>query len=133
MAIGTTFGAQGVMQMVSGWGLSYRSALASLVALLLVLAAGTARADTPVKPDEGKFVILLQEAEIGTDTFTIKANGEAECRATVNLAGQKLELHNISTVSNGHAVSIFSEAPGHGKFQLTIQGEAGKLTVDDKP
>src|SRR3954470_17544062 len=102
---------------------SMRALLACFAAILVVSSAVLAHADTPVKPDEGKFVILLQEAEIGTDTFTIKANGEAECRASVNLAGQKLESHNISTVTNGRAVSIFSEAPGHGKFLLTIQGE----------
>lgn len=107
-------------------------AVTAAIALLLP-GASAVRADTPLKPDEGKFIINLQEAEIGSDTFTIKAKGEAEGRVTLNLGGQKIDTHNISTVSDGRLVAVSTEAVGHGKLQLNINGLVGKLLVDDKP
>ena len=49
---------------------------ASIDGIAAILIAGpAAHADTPVKPEEGKFIMLIQEEEIGTATFTIKADG----------------------------------------------------------
>ena len=53
----------------------------------LLPGASAARADTPLKPDEGKFILNLQEAEIGSDTFTIKAEG----RVALSLGDRKIE------------------------------------------
>jgi uncharacterized protein len=107
--------------------------IACLALVMFAAVAIPARADSPVKPDEGKFIITLQEAELGSDSFTIKANGEAESRTSVTLGSQKVETHNITTVVNGRTTSIFTEAPGHGEFRLAISGDTGKLTVDEAP
>jgi putative CocE/NonD family hydrolase len=91
------------------------------------------RADTPVKPDEGKFIITVQEAEIGVDAFSITTNGVVDGRSSVNLGGHKLEAHNVTTIVNGRTQSIFTEAVGHGKFRMDVKDQTGKITVEDKP
>lgn len=104
-----------------------------VAALGLSLGSAIARADTPVAPDEGKFVLLLQESDLGNETFKTSANGETEFNNVITLGGQKIEGHSIEKFVNGKLVSIFTEAKGHGKFSMALNGAKGKLTIDDKP
>jgi putative CocE/NonD family hydrolase len=92
-----------------------------------------ARADRAIPPDSGKFIVILQEAELGGETFTIDANGNFDSKVELTLVGNKIKLHNLTRMKDGRIVSLASEAEGHGKFQMTASGPTGKLTVNDKP
>ena len=91
------------------------------------------RADTQVKPDQGRFALVIQEAEIGSDTFTIKANGDCQSTVSVTLGGESVKMHNLLKSSAGHLTSILTDAGKQGKLQMTINGVIGKMTVGDKP
>src|SRR5579862_5222458 len=101
--------------------------------VLIALSASAAHADRPILPDKGKFIVILQEAELGADTFTIDASGNIDGKVDLTLAGQKIKLHNLTRIKDGRIVSTISEAEGAGKFQMTVAGQTGKLTVNDKP
>ncbi len=106
---------------------------AATLSLLTLLSPSSAHADTPMKPDQGKFLLILQEAEIGTDTFTISASGVADSVIVVNLGGRKTDLHNVTMFGKDGILSIATDASGRGKFKMEIAGGMGKATVDDKP
>jgi len=123
--------ARGDNWMISGLARGAGPACAIFAAI--GFSAPPARADGSVKPDQGKFIVTIQDADAGTDSFTIKADGSAESMASIDLGGRKLVLHNATSISSGTVSSIESDAPGAGKFQLTIKAGTGKLTIEDKP
>src|SRR5580658_7439476 len=104
-----------------------------LLGCLIAMDAAEASADMAVKPDSGKFVLTVQDAEIGTDLFTIKADGECEGIMSINLGGNKTVLRTVLKMPGGRLASVMSDAGKGGKFFMTIAGGVGKIAVDDKP
>ena len=97
-----------------------------LVAALLALTL-TAQADAP-KPDSGKFLITIQENDIGTTTFTGDADGGSTYDEKLEIAGTKISGHTVIKAKKGTPTEADAEyAPG-GKLHLTLAGEKSLLT-----
>ena len=103
-----------------------------ILATLLPVAFAQKQKQTAVKPDSGKFHLIIQENEIGTDAFTISDDGVTDSHVMVML-GTKTELHTILTRTNGRLSSVMSDAGKSGRFLMTITGNTGIIKVDDKP
>jgi hypothetical protein len=67
-----------------------------LFAAALLALFGAAFADAP-KLDSGKFLITIQENEIGTTTFTGDADGGSTYNENLSLAGTKVIGHTVIT------------------------------------
>ncbi len=98
----------------------------------LALGSGIASADVPVKPDAGKFVLTLQEKEIGTSTFAITGDGVCDTHSSVTL-GKVTDLHTVLKFSGGKLIGVMSDAETNGRFNMTISGGVGKIEVNGKP
>ena len=97
----------------------------------LIGTASSARAQQPIKADSGKFILLLQEAEFGTDVFTSDADGGSESEIAITQGGVNLKVHISVTVQGGKLTRVVAEARPGGKMDLTVEGEKGKLAVGE--
>ncbi len=108
-----------------------RTFISSLSTVLLLGALSTfpppLRAD--LKPDSGKFLLSIQETDIGTDTFTTDANGSFTSDIAISLGGQNVQSHSVVKFQAGHLQEITTDAGKKGKFTLTLTGGKAKLTV----
>src|SRR5579871_1435634 len=89
----------------------------------------TASADTPVQPDKGKFLISIQEADAGTDSFSLTPES-AESDVDFALAGQKGKFHNTVTLKAGRMTGFVTDAGPAGKISVTVAGAKSHLKVE---
>jgi putative CocE/NonD family hydrolase len=90
-------------------------------------------ADTKLAADAGRFTLIVQEAEIGSETFKISVNGDSECDISVKLGGNAIQMRNVLTAPDGRLTSIMTDAGKQGKIIATITAGTSKLTVNGMP
>lgn len=91
---------------------------------------GRVLADTPIKPDSGKFTVILQENEVAVETFKITADG-SEYDQKLSLAGQTVNLHNSTKIKNGVLTELTSGVGEGNKFLLTVAGDKSKIKIGE--
>src|SRR5579859_1020783 len=109
------------------------AAFAAALAAGSLICPGSAGAVSTISPDKGKFSLTVQDAEIGTDVYSINEKGQCDAKMSVTLNGNKTDIHTILTFAGNKMTSIFTEAGPAGKMRITISNNVGKTLVDDKP
>lgn len=107
---------------------SFASTLSGIVALtLLALLSAPVRADKPIKADSGKFVLIINGKELGTDVFTVTADGGSTGVSKIAMNGQSLTLKNtLKAVKNRLTELAMTAEPG-GHYTITLNGTKGKF------
>lgn len=99
-----------------------------LFAAALLALSGAAFADAP-KPDSGKFLITIQENEIGTTTFTGDADGGSTYDENLGLGGTKVIGHTVIAAKKGNPTEVDAEYTPGGHLHLTLAGDKSLLTL----
>src|SRR5215813_8570797 len=97
----------------------------------LTLLIGQGYAQQPIKADSGKFILLLQESEFGTDVFTSDADGGSNSEIAVVQGGVNLKVHISIQAKAGKITHVVAEARPGGKLDLSIAGEKGRLALGE--
>src|SRR5262245_44598248 len=97
----------------------------------LMLPVDFASAQQPIKADSGKFILLLQEAEFGTDVFTSDTEGGSESEIEATQGGIHLKVHISIRAKAGKLTRVVTEARPGGKLDLTVEGEKGHLELGE--
>lgn len=92
-------------------------------------ARASSRTDTAFPADSGKFILTVQEAAIGSTTFTADPSGSSETDYTINLGGPQVKEHISIKASDGRPTLITADAGPQGKYTLTIHGDKAGFTV----
>ena len=99
-----------------------------LFAAALLALSGAAFANAP-RPDAGKFLITIQENDIGTTTFTTDADGGSTYDENLNIAGTKVTGHIVITVKKGIPTEADAQYNPGGKLHLVLEGEKSLLML----
>lgn len=105
----------------------------ALTVLSLMLLPLSVCAADKIAPDEGKFIVTLQENEIITETFKSDSEGGSECDAEAKMGGATQKFHISVKGRQGKVLKIDTEAKPGGRFTLEVNGVSGKLTTDIAP
>ncbi|HLK59922.1 MAG TPA: CocE/NonD family hydrolase [Chthonomonadaceae bacterium] len=111
--------------------LPYAGGLLALTGTLLC-AALRAPADTPIKPDSGKFVITVQEAPFGNETFKIAADGSSTSDTAISFGGRNVKLHSDLKLKQGQLSEVTTDGGKLGKFTLTVDGAKSTWQAGDQ-
>ena len=101
----------------------------AVVALLALSAAVRAEEG---KPDTGKFVLTIQESEVGSTTFTADKDGNTTYDEKLDIGGQKITSHVVVKAKGGIATQIEAEFKPGGKLSATLDGAKSKFKLDAK-
>ena len=94
----------------------------------LVFCAAQTFADAP-KPDSGKFLITIQENDIGTTTFTSDADGGFTYDEALSIGGTKVADHTVIRAKKGLPTEADVEVVPGGKLHLALAGAKSLLTI----
>ena len=105
----------------------------ALTALFLSLLPLSVRAADKIAPDEGKYIVTIQENEIIKGTFKTDSEGGSECDAEAKSGAASQTFHISVKGRQGKVLRIATEAKPGGKFTLEVNGTMGKLATDIAP
>lgn len=94
---------------------------------ILCLGSGSVRADRPIKPDSGKFLLTINGSEVGTDTFSITADGGSKGDVKLSVGQTKVTISSLVKAVKNRLTEITTTAEPGGKFTLTLNGTKGKF------
>ncbi|HZO87478.1 MAG TPA: CocE/NonD family hydrolase [Chthonomonadaceae bacterium] len=111
---------------------NFRRALCPTALMVGMLIAFPPALRADIKPDSGKFLLTIQETDIGMDTFTADAEGGSEADIAISLGGQTNKSHISVKAKAGQLTEIATDAGPAGKFTLTLDGEKGHLKAEGR-
>jgi hypothetical protein len=92
---------------------------------MLITASGRAA----LANDGGTFQLTIQDAPIGTDTFTAEPSGSSDGTASVSLGGRQVSLHFVTTATNGRLSHLSADGGAQGGYAVTFTGPQSELMI----
>ena len=100
----------------------------AIASLIVVLAPAFAQ-----KPDSGKFVLNIQDNDIGTYTFKMDAQGSTTYEQSLSIGGQKITAKTQIQAKGGVITSVNYESKPGGKYTLTVAGAKSSASLNGQP
>jgi putative CocE/NonD family hydrolase len=92
-----------------------------------LLASACIGAGAAVVADSGRFVLTIQGTRLGTDTFTIQADGSSAADVAIEVAGVRQTIHESITMRDGAVTAVSADAGGGNRYDAVLSG--GKVTI----